>query len=1009
MKFGIQPNTTRNRILAGFLALCLLTLSACATPRAKPTPSLQTRGGTYGMHAAVLYDASQEGKGWQETLGYLQQSTLVNLEVSALPIGQDVSLDTYDILYLDSSLAKANQSVTKHIVDYTAAGGTVVLDNSLYGLFDKSFLGASDFVPVTSCPVTPKFPDLGDDLGEVQGILEDFTKLYPSFADYPALKDQNYGVAMVCDTALALAKWEGNGLYTVNQYQQGLVFFTNPILPNYFSLSGFTMEPLSEAQLPFSNTTASCNQLLYNAFAAYVAKQRYGYYLGRVFGSYGSPNMAWELHYEEITGIANNSMKIFSELCQEFLQIPSYVLIRNSYWWFLRSESVSYYLNESKGKDLSYSLNWEENAYSSGTHIASENQWLSLGSIKEGGSYFVDYPEFTLRAYPELYDYNKDGISDLFCGSSDGKLYYYEGSGYSDRLHVSKAHVLTDAKQNPLSVGTYSAPNLCDVNGDGFSDIISGAADGNLYWFAGNGSLQFEPKGILLDTDIKGQTLPSVGDLNHDGLVDLAVGSNESILLVFYGSKQAGGSLSFDRRNMDSLSHRCANAGLGTFLAPEIYDRDQDGKQELAVGTFDGYVALFNEGKNAKQEFTEFLTTQEMNYKGNHNIKTGNNCVPVFYDLNGDKKADLVCGSLEYGMAYPIDSKYFPYQNEVREQLAYAREHEYYMGVHFYTNAYASVEREAFELKRHREAMESYGADLTGAGANQHTWFTSTLAPAQSQRSLWEAGLLWNSGFTPQGSTFRAPQAAAENVIPLPFFLKDGEEETILIQNCSVLPYCGTEWTDLTGKYGVPVCVYYHCDFVYESDEEARNYLQQVSDFQNKHHYNFVKEDQLMKATAAAYNLRVSAEGEVKQGAVHLTLSPEEIGKDFKLYHKDYQNAVGLKLVFREDIDPSTLSVDADVWRVDGQSLYLGLNRTVSMQQGEQAKTPHVARVNVPAEIKVSADGAELRFLEGGMMQVVVAGSADTSSEDWTRTEQDGQTMFTKYGSADNLRLIWKS
>jgi hypothetical protein len=163
-----------------------------------------------------------------------------------------------------------------------------------------------------------------------------------------------------------------------------------------------------------------------------------------------------------------------------------------------------------------------------------------------------------------------------------------------------------------------------------------------------------------------------------------------------------------------------------------------------------------------------------------------------------------------------------------------------------------------------------------------------------------------------------------------------------------------------------------------------------------------------MMATAAAYNLNVKVSGVVTDGDINLTLTPGEKSEDFALYDKDYQMAAGLKLVFREDVDPSKLSTDADVWRVDGQSLYLGLNKSVSVQQMTGKETPHIARVNLPAEIKESADGAELRFLDGGMMQVVVSGSANTTSEGWTRSELDGQTIFTKYGSADSLCLQWE-
>ena len=41
----------------------------------------------------------------------------------------------------------------------------------------------------------------------------------------------------------------------------------------------------------------------------------------------------------------------------------------------------------------------------------------------------------------------------------------------------------------------------------------------------------------------------------------------------------------------------------------------------------------------------------KQNYKGNNYLKFENNCVPVFFELNGDERKDLIVGSLENGLA----------------------------------------------------------------------------------------------------------------------------------------------------------------------------------------------------------------------------------------------------------------------------------------------------------------------------------------------------------------------
>ena len=130
--------------------------------------------------------------------------------------------------------------------------------------------------------------------------------------------------------------------------------------------------------------------------------------------------------------------------------------------------------------------------------------------------------------------------------------------------------------------------------------------------------------------------------------------------------------------------------------------------------------------------FEDFFTNGEPNYKGNCNIKFGNNCVPFFVDIDGDGALDLLCGSLEYGLCYPIDSEYFPCREELQAQVDYIKEQGFYIGAHFYTNEYSSKEREAYELERHKEAMESYGIDTSFIGANQHTWHTNKVDRTQT-------------------------------------------------------------------------------------------------------------------------------------------------------------------------------------------------------------------------------------------------------------------------------------
>jgi hypothetical protein len=807
------------------------------------------------MCAAVIYDGSCSDGGWADSYACLTQSLTLCVDAAAEDVSQlDAALDklpAYDILYLDRSLAASprSEAVKARVQQLVSGGATAVLANELWQIFDADFIGASRFEKLENYPWGMVAIDAGDALLPMQELIADFAFLYQNYPEFSGgLENCDYGYMAECTSAQPIIGYGPYALYSLNRYDSGSVFFLNPLLPNAFSISGFSMERRSEEQTAFASTTASCNQLLLSAISEYVFQQHYGFSLSRTFGSFGGSSMAWELHYEEITGIENGSAQIFGELCRESGQIPSYTLIRSAYRWYLRQESVSYLPGSASG---GYEMDYVESAYSSGIHVAADGGWLGLSYLENGGSYFSDYPEYDLRAVPAAADFDGDGRIDLIVGGSDGQFYLFCGEGFSDRLHVSAAGSLSLRMGEALTVRSYSAPCVCDWDGNGAADLVSGAGDGLVYLFMGSPGPQFEPPAPLQNLGKAVQTLPAVGDLDGDGEDDLVVGTGDGRLLACFGSLSGA---------LEDLGGRVENlSALGDWLSPCVYDYDRDGKNDLVIGTFDGYIALrLNDGRGG---FTDagFLTCGEPNYKGNNNLKFGNWCSPRFVDLDGDGFDELLCGDQEYGMAVPIDSEYFPCAQQLRETLDYMRENEFYCGAHFYTNAYASPRREACELRAQLESRAYYGLSNDGIGANQHTWYTASADTAQSFRSLWDSGILWNSGFMAANAASVYPQKNAQNVVSLPFFLERDGQRTILIQNNATLLYMEDRAPALSAKYGMPVCVYYHCDFAYRDADAQRERIAEVEAFRQQNGYNFVREDQMMKASAAACSLTVDA------------------------------------------------------------------------------------------------------------------------------------------------------
>ena len=294
----MQKSKLHKRILCLILAALMLLSAGCAPKDVQQ--ELQLVDGQNSMSAAVVYDSSCSDGAWADTLGYLTQSLVLGVSAAGIDICGEFDLSGYDIFYLDASLAASvnAQQVKEQVTELVKNGATAVLANELYQLFDADYIGAVSFEKVTDFPYGMVAIDAGKDFEYMQGIIKDFAYLYQNYPEFGSdLHARDFGYAVACNTAKPIIGYGACALYSINEYGEGNVFFTNPLLPNAFSISGFSMTAYNGQQAAFASTTASCNQLLINAFAEYAFMDRYGYSMSRVFGSYGGASMACELHY----------------------------------------------------------------------------------------------------------------------------------------------------------------------------------------------------------------------------------------------------------------------------------------------------------------------------------------------------------------------------------------------------------------------------------------------------------------------------------------------------------------------------------------------------------------------------------------------------------------------------------------------------------------------------------------------------------------------------------------
>ena len=280
------------------------------------------------------------------------------------------------------------------------------------------------------------------------------------------------------------------------------------------------------------------------------------------------------------------------------------------------------------------------------------------------------------RAMAEIGDVNNDGVPDLAVGApfQDGDFTGEPGFGFPQ--NVGKVWVLSGATLSVLftledpkyqvegavpqfgpQIG-FSVSAIADINGDGVPDIIAGAPHevpgdfnagtgiinaGRAFAFSGaDGSLLLtfddptQQEGGLLGFAVAG-----LGDLNHDGFPDIAVGvpgknipDEESpaigVVYIFSGSD---GSL------LRTLNHPLqeVNARFGSAIA-NAGDIDGDGVTDLVIGAPGRSEAFVFSGRTGTLIFSVTSPVIEQQPSFGTAVAGGK-------DLDGDGTPDFAVGA----------------------------------------------------------------------------------------------------------------------------------------------------------------------------------------------------------------------------------------------------------------------------------------------------------------------------------------------------------------------------
>lgn len=174
-------------------------------------------------------------------------------------------------------------------------------------------------------------------------------------------------------------------------------------------------------------------------------------------------------------------------------------------------------------------------------------------------------------AAPIIYDVDMDGKKEVVLhNSSNAKLYCFNGADGS-------------IKWTQASVGTDSPPSIADVNQDGKPEILGGNFAGELNCYRGETGEIIWQNNVVSNAVV--QTEPVIADLDGDGQLDCVVASwrfeNPNRIAAF-------------KANDGTLLWNCDIPNNKMYHGPTIADIDDDGKQEVIIGTYDGILYCLN-------------------------------------------------------------------------------------------------------------------------------------------------------------------------------------------------------------------------------------------------------------------------------------------------------------------------------------------------------------------------------------------------------------------------------
>ncbi|MGA2822068.1 MAG: T9SS type A sorting domain-containing protein [Bacteroidales bacterium] len=206
--------------------------------------------------------------------------------------------------------------------------------------------------------------------------------------------------------------------------------------------------------------------------------------------------------------------------------------------------------------------------------------------------------------YPTFGDLDGDGSDDMIIGNSDGTIIFFRNTAAP---HNDPIYAQPQLHYKNIKTGTFSTPQLFDLDKDGLKDLIIGEQNGNLSYFRNIGTA-YDPSFSLV-TDSLGKINVTNYNLSYygystpcffrdkDGNTRLLVGSDEGKIHYFI---DIDGHLNEKFIESDSLFNLVSGTPFqissGWRTAPAIGNLTDSLFMDLIVGNYSGGLNYYSKG-----------------------------------------------------------------------------------------------------------------------------------------------------------------------------------------------------------------------------------------------------------------------------------------------------------------------------------------------------------------------------------------------------------------------------